>query len=236
MTHRYLRLSWWMARLCDLGAGHVPPRLTLAALAWSGWFDGEPELRQLASWVRPGTVALDVGANRGIWSWHMRRLGAHVHAFEPNPKLARQLRAALPEVSVHACALSDREGEAELRFPVVRGVVYDGWATVETANRFATLATEGERRVPIRLRRLDEFRLARVDFVKIDVEGHELAVLRGGEETLRRCRPILLFEADDRHRPGTVAACRTWLAGLGYRVTPATSPGMWVARRGARTS
>lgn len=228
MTHRYLRPGWWVARLCGTAERVMSPRFTMPALARAARFEGEVELRRLGSWLQPGAVALDVGANRGIWSWHLRRTGAVVHAFEPNAALAERLRHALPDVVVHACALSDREGEAELRLPVVQGVAYDGWATVETDNRFPTLAVQAERRQRILLRTLDGFRFERVDFLKIDVEGHELAVLRGAEETLRRCRPLLLFEADDRYRPGTVAMCQDWLARRGYRMLPAASPGMWL--------
>ena len=66
-------------------------------------------------------------------------------------------------------------------------------------------------------------------FIKIDVEGHELAVLRGAERTLARCRPTLLLEAEDRHRAHAVETVRAFLAGLDYALTPALSPGMWLA-------
>lgn len=227
MTHRYLRPAWWIARLAGAAEQFLPPSVTTALVARSAWRGGEPDLRRLPEWIRPGATALDAGANRGVWAWHMRRLGGRVHAFEPNPELAARLRRAMPDVTVHAVALSDVRGETELRLPVVAGVVYEGWATVECDNRFAALPAEGERRVRVPLCRLDDLGFAEVAFVKIDVEGHELAVLRGAEVTLRRCRPVILFEADDRHRPGTVAACREFLAGLGYGMEPAATPGMW---------
>ncbi len=54
-------------------------------------------------------------------------------------------------------------------------------------------------------------------FIKIDVEGHELAVLRGAEGLLRACHPALLIEASDEHRPGALESIRAFLEPLGYR-------------------
>jgi hypothetical protein len=66
------------------------------------------------------------------------------------------------------------------------------------------------------LRTLDSYALEDVGFVKIDVEGHELAALRGAEQTLRRCRPLVLVEVEDRHRPDAVSSVRAFMATMGY--------------------
>ena len=52
--------------------------------------------------------------------------------------------------------------------------------------------------------RLDSLSIDNVGFMKIDVEGHEESVIIGAEQTIRRCRPILLIEAENRHREGAV--------------------------------
>jgi hypothetical protein len=65
-------------------------------------------------------------------------------------------------------------------------------------------------------RPLDSFARPRVGFVKIDVEGHKLAVLEGARGLLERDRPSLLIEAEDRHRPQAVASIVAWLNALGY--------------------
>ena len=64
--------------------------------------------------------------------------------------------------------------------------------------------------------RLDAVYKGRVGFIKIDVEGHEQAVLDGAVQTIRRCRPRLLVEVDDRLSPGGLARARAYFDRLGY--------------------
>jgi len=66
-----------------------------------------------------------------------------------------------------------------------------------------------------------------VDLVKCDVEGHELEVLRGGERTLRRGRPALVLEIEERHRPdGGVAEVFDYLRSIGYEGRAARHDGL----------
>jgi hypothetical protein len=59
-------------------------------------------------------------------------------------------------------------------------------------------------------------KLESVGFIKVDVEGHELAVLLGARKILERDRPAILVEAEERHRPGAVQSIRDLLTPLGY--------------------
>jgi hypothetical protein len=63
---------------------------------------------------------------------------------------------------------------------------------------------------------LDDYNLASVGFIKIDVEGHELAVLRGGLKTIQRCLPMLLIEIEDRHKPRALKEVCELLGEIGY--------------------
>ncbi len=160
-----------------------------------------------------GCVALDVGANAGGYTWHLRGLAAAVHAFEPIPGLAFGLRCAFlgdRTVHVHNLALSDRPGRATLRIPLHRGAPVTGLATLAGGDRLSDLAV---RQIRIRLNRLDDMNLAgHIGFIKIDVEGHELAVLHGAMRTLQVHMPALWIEIGaDTMRP--VAAL---LRDLGY--------------------
>lgn len=192
----------------------VAPRFaaarTFARLRRAGRLD--PELELIPALLEPDRLGVDVGANAGFWALAMARHASRVLAVEPIPELARALHRRMPrQVRVLACALSDREGSAALRIPADVGR-----ATIEAANPLGDAPVERVLRVP--LQRLDRLPLeAPLGLVKIDVEGHELAVCRGGAERLAADRPALVVEAEERHRPGAVAALRAFLAPLGYR-------------------
>ncbi len=73
--------------------------------------------------------------------------------------------------------------------------------------------------VAVPMRRLDDYANAvePVGCIKIDVEGHEEAVLRGAAGILLRDHPSLIIEIEERHKTGSVAAVNHFLLGLGYR-------------------
>jgi hypothetical protein len=61
-----------------------------------------------------------------------------------------------------------------------------------------------------------------VGFIKIDVEGHELSVIKGATALIRRDSPIILVELEDRHRPDAMRSFSSFLGGLGYGGTKRT--------------
>jgi hypothetical protein len=91
-------------------------------------------------------------------------------------------------------------------------VVLSGWGSLS-----GTLLADFERldKITVDTRALDSFRFEQVDYIKIDVEGHEMAVLEGARDTLGRCRPWLVVEA----LGGEQEKVRAFLAALGYRET-----------------
>lgn len=176
---------------------------------------GEVELHLLEFLCRRDADAIDVGANDGSYVHYLRRHARKVIAFEPMPALARALRDKFPgnDVSVEQVALSDREGTVELHMPVVDGVVVTGCSTISSE---ASETYPASRAIEVPMDRLDAVYKGRVGFIKIDVEGHEQAVLDGAVQTIRRCRPRLLVEVDDRLSPGGLARARAYFDRLGY--------------------
>ena len=176
---------------------------------------GEVELHLLEFLCRRDADALDVGANDGSYVHYMRRHARHVVAYEPMPALAAALRQKFPHgVTIQPIALSDRRGSIELRMPVVDGVVVTGCATVSDA---ASAAYPGFEGVDVPMERLDDVYSGRCGFIKIDVEGHQQAVLDGAVATIRRCQPRMLVEVEDRLSPGGLAPARAYFDRLGYR-------------------
>lgn len=150
--------------------------------------------RLLAFTLSPDDNCVDAGAHRGEVLAEIVRVAPRGHhlAFEPLPHLATLLRERFPAVEVHEAALSDRAGKAE--FAYVHGSA-EGWSGL----RFRPLPDGSQAEVEtieVALAALDEVwdSSRRLALVKIDVEGAEQQVLEGAMKTVRRDRPIVLFE------------------------------------------
>ena len=165
-------------------------------------------------------MAVDVGANKGSYLfWLSRGVPAgKVVAFEPQPRLANYLKeiciaCGLANVTVHAAAVSETAGEMPLFIP---GDKDSPGATLEKA------MAQGEpgRSIQVPVVSLDQYfeRLpGSIKALKIDVEGHELAVFRGAERILREHAPLLVFESEARHLSGgKVATVLNFLRERGY--------------------
>ena len=177
------------------------------------WLKGEPELRLLPAMCRTDAIAIDVGANEGFFSEHLLPVSLNVVAFEPQPQMLSRLRARYAnKMEFVAVALSDRSGESELRYPVGSYMT----ATIAESNLDALKSGGVVETVRVPMRTLDSYRLSNVGFIKIDVEGHEEAVLHGGLDTLRREMPNLMIEIEERHAPGSLARVSDLLKGMGY--------------------
>jgi FkbM family methyltransferase len=169
--------------------------------------------------VLPGDLAIDVGANVGDYVRTFLAAGCRCIAFECNPRLAGLLadrHRGDDRVVIRDEALSSVDGTAELLIPMRWWEESDGGSTIESANKVA-IGFWPVKRVSVRRRRLDELVVADVAILKVDVEGHELDVLRGATALLDRCRPALLVECEERHRPGAIGELFGFLAGRGYR-------------------
>lgn len=177
--------------------------------------DLEPELALLPALVRRGERAIDVGGNRGTYAYALWKLGARLDIFEPNPECAAILRAwaaGKPDIDVHSVALSAGTGTAQLHVPVdEHGVEHDASASIEPASGGRT------RDFDVELRPLDSFGFNDATLIKIDVEGHESAVLAGATKTLERARPALIVEIEQRHNRRPIAEIFALITTLGYR-------------------
>jgi len=142
--------------------------------------------------LRPDSIAVDVGAFEGGMLRHMLRFAprAQHYAFEPIPRLGQQLRKRFPTCHVHTVALGARPG-METFHEVTRTPALSG-----LRRRVDLPAETPIREYSVRVDTLDHLIPddLTVALVKIDVEGGEVGVLNGGRETIRRCRPVIVFE------------------------------------------
>ncbi len=185
-------------------AGAVPDR-AFAALMRAVYPRVEVELARIGSWAPRGGTALDVGAWYGPWTARLTGLADRVVAIEANPVLAQLVRARFPAATIVEAAASDHAGSAELWFP--RGG--------RGAEGVASLEHRDGRSVMVRRVTIDSLGLTDVRFVKMDIEGHEAAALRGAEQTIRRDSPLLLVELEARHQ--RIQDVAGLLDGWGYR-------------------
>lgn len=192
----------------------LPSSMQLTGLYHAYRLDNpEAEWVHLEQWVPRRRTAIDVGANVGCWTYKLAGLFEQVVSVELNEDCYRYIEAArLPNIQLLRHGLSDRKRDVLFYLPVhENGFVNHGWGTVEKGRNEALFGHVQERIYPVKP--LDAYTLTNVDFIKIDVEGHELAVVEGALETIRRHRPILLIEAS----PATLKPLCDRLSPLGYQ-------------------
>lgn len=191
----------------------LPGALYAAILSNKNRRKGEAEIRLLPHLVDRRRNAVDIGANKGVYSHELARLCPRVFAFEPNPKVRRfLLKTAASNVVVSSAAVADSAGEAVLRIPRRDTGHSNQRGTLNTWEAF-----EAFDEVTVEKKRLDDCDLGDVGFIKIDVEGFELKVLEGAGETLARCRPVLLVELEEIHLQCAIEEAISTVEGYGYR-------------------
>jgi FkbM family methyltransferase len=206
--------------LASRTAARIPEGLLvrLTSLAYRRF---EPEIRRLDQVCGRGGTMVDIGGWYGPWTRRLVRRADRVVVIEPTSLHEVLSRTLPPAVDVIAAAASDRCGEADIWLPspegAARGVSSLRRRDIHSASITVPLVT------------VDGLGLENVTFVKVDVDGHEVPVLRGAAETIRRDQPRLLIEVE--YRIQSAANVTDLLESWGYRgwVLPASR---WVPLTG----
>jgi FkbM family methyltransferase len=197
------------------------------------WLDPNYEsavVSVLREWGRPGMCVADIGAHIGFMTMVLARLvgtTGKVLSVEPSPPTVSQLRSNvelnhLANVTVIQAAVSDATGQAQ--FSILPH------ATTSHIVNASDTAEADATTVSVPLTRLDDLIFSsdgrgKIDLVKIDVEGHEGAVLRGATRVLRELRPKLLIEI---HTPGALADCLGQLQEARYEISAVTPDSYYI--------
>ncbi len=156
---------------------------------------------------RAGGVVLDVGANIGLFSLRHARAGARVYAVEPHPEAFARLERNLAANGL---------GQRVTALPCALGAA-EGWARLRGGRATPLTRVIPDRSGAVRLRTLDalaaELGLARIDLLKLDVEGAEVEVLRGARRVLPMVERLVL----EVHAPARLDALRALAAAAGLR-------------------
>jgi FkbM family methyltransferase len=222
-----------VVRIDDAGRSsyfHCHPRSSLEDMLIKHGFFQKAVFETMVPFIRPGSIVLDIGANVGAYAIPLARRfpDAEVHAFEPNPPVVARLEENLAlngmagrNVKVIPLALADVPGRFTLQ-AVARMEDNYGLSSLREASlgNVDRLATEVEVDTLDRLYLESERPVA---LVKLDVQGYELQVMRGGKAALSKFRPVIIFEHEDRlfQEESEAAAVKAAISGfmdeLGYR-------------------
>jgi len=191
------------------------------------WGFRDPSHEALIGLCKPGSTIVDVGANIGITALRCAYLSGQdgkLVAIEPDPLNVARLRANIARnrasnIEVIEVALSDREGTVGLGVPSAGN---RGGTRVETSPTLTTAEVH-----TTTLDKIAETHLElRPNLLKIDVEGYETNVLRGGLGFIAAFRPVIFLEVSDEHlhyQGSSPAELLSLLEGQGYNCVEAIS-------------
>jgi len=161
------------------------------------------EISFMLKQLKPGQTAIDIGAHKGAYTyWMSKYVGKYgkVFSFEPQPELYNQLNKLLKHsnsnnVNLESLALSSSKGEATMLIP---GKKTSPSASINTSKREGIVS-----KITVDKTTLDDYFCSQnqipVNFIKCDVEGHELDVLLGAKKLLYTSKPIVALESEARH-------------------------------------
>ena len=183
--------------------------------------DQRTELRSLVESLSPDETVIDVGANKGSYFWALSRAvpKGRVVAFEPQPVLVEYLReacslAGLSNVTIVSGGVSNAAGTLKLAIPGT------GESSPGASFEAAVSSREDCRFIEVPVVTLDDFfkdEGARIGALKVDVEGHELAVLKGASNIIKQHRPTIVCECEQRHlTEGRVEDVINFIESMGY--------------------
>jgi len=158
---------------------------------------GDRDLAVLHKILNGKGAAIDIGANKGVYTYSLLRLCKYeqVYAFEPNPKLYRLLHEKtrrFKNASLYNVGLSNISGELKLNIPFKNGNLDSACGSLNKIN-------EPHQSFSVPVNTLDSYNFSNIEFIKIDVEGYEWFVLDGAERTILKSKPVLFVEIEQRH-------------------------------------
>lgn len=162
----------------------------------------DAELLILEYFLNKNSVFFDIGTNKGEYAYYAEKLmnPKNIYLFEPEKKLNKQLQAIFGNCQVFDLALSDNKGKHQFKIPLINGVADNCLSSLEVENKEDN---ETEAIIyEVKTDTLDNFTKEKniiPDVIKIDVEGHELSVLKGAENFINKNHPTLIIEIEQRH-------------------------------------
>jgi FkbM family methyltransferase len=170
-------------------------------IGWKIFFFGEYEVgtnRILAKYIKENDVVIEAGANIGSETLLISRLlkTGHIHCFEPNPYTFERLKInitinELKNVNAYDCALGEADGEINFH------IYPKGFCNAGMSSKY--MQTPNTLKINVVQKTLDTFikenKITKVDFIKMDIQGAEMDMIKGSAETIAAFKPTIFTEA-----------------------------------------
>ena len=191
----------------------IPSKLYIRRLVLKEWIKGRTDIKFLKYLINKNHNSLDIGAYKGVYTYFISKYSKKVYAFEPNPKSFKILQKTVDKnVKVFPYALSDKSSYDFLKIPRgEKGYSNQGGSirNVKLDKKFAKLKVE--------TKKIDDLRLNNIGFIKIDAEGVELKILKGAKKLIKKYKPTLLIEIEERYISKSIEKTLNQILNLGYR-------------------
>jgi FkbM family methyltransferase len=145
--------------------------------------------------LKTDSICIDGGAHKGQMLLEMCQLAPKAvhHAFEPIPTLVKQLRTRFPQSQIHQYAIADYSGTSNFKY-VLNAPAYSGLKERTYDHDKPEIED-----IEVEVVRLDDIisESESIDLIKLDLEGGEYHAMKGAVNLIRRCKPIIVFEAGE---------------------------------------
>ena len=186
----------------------------------------EAEINLVKKFTNKDEDCIDVGVYRGVYTYEMSKYSKTVHSFEANPiifkSLKKNLKKLIKNVVFYNLALSDQNKDVKLKIPIRNSKSNKnnpeeyyklGTATIHEKNKIKNYEN-----FIIKSLKLDDINLKnKISFIKIDVEGHEIPVIKGGIKTILKNKPVLLVEIEEKYSKKKVPTSINFINSIGYK-------------------
>jgi len=199
---------------------------------WTGWGLNyeKSHWNEVKQYIQSTRVALDVGAHVGIWSIRMGGIFDTVHSFEALSKHVQCFNENLKlfdNVNINQIGLSNTVSTLKMK-----ALDFNSGASSFEYKIVQKNTKHKQTIVDVDTRPLDSYNLKNVDFIKMDVEGHELKVIAGAKRTLTENSPVIFIEILNRNKPyddiTSVYTGLNALAEFGYRMEKHVGSGNYI--------
>ena len=190
------------------------------SLATYGYWENDL-IKYVEKYLNDNSIILDIGANIGTWSIPLAIKNRKIYSFEPFDSsyyaLCGNIFLNNKESLIYPrhCAITDNINR-KTKIQLSESINIGGCKLIETNN--------SEQKNKYTLETLDSFEFDKIDLIKIDVEGHELNVLKSGKQTILKYKPVILFECWDNESPhwndipNTNVELMDYIKSLGYQI------------------